>query len=113
MNYMSSYLPFTRARRLGQLLFLVGLLAGSSAATAAPWEQEVRPNHFAPTTPRNNSISVERAVRLVRKETGGRVLAATPSTRQGRSGVEVRILLDDGARVSTLFVEADGRIRRR
>ena len=103
-----------RARR-GFSMAVAGFALSASLLTqpawAAPWEQHVAPNNLAPTQGR--SISVERAVRIARQETGGRVLAATPSRRGSRSGVEVRILKDGGSRVSTIFVEADGSIRRR
>jgi len=97
----------------GWLVVLVlGLFtAQPSWSASALWDPQLKQNSLAPDTGRRTD-AVDQAIRLVRKKTGGRVLAATAVDRPGRKGVNVRILLD-GERVSTLFVNSDGRIQRR
>lgn len=110
------YLVRSLPRNLALVLSVWALLAGSSAqAQESLWKphlvpSDVAPNQLAPSNA--NNLSVERAIRIVRRETGGRVLAASAGKRQGRSGVNVRTLLD-GERVATFFVHADGRLQKR
>ncbi len=98
---------------------LVLLCLSQPAAAASAWEPSLAPNSLAPTASSTaapgsalGAASVERAIRIVRRETGARVLAAEPGQRRGSPGVNVRIL-KDGARVSTLFVKSDGTILQR
>ena len=51
-------------------------------------------------------ISLDEAVRRVQGATGGRVVSATASTRGGRSGYRIRVVVEDG-RVKTFFVDAE------
>ncbi|MEM1432446.1 MAG: hypothetical protein AAGG11_00145 [Pseudomonadota bacterium] len=81
------------------------------AAQPAPADQ-LLPNRLMPTEAPSRAMTVEEATRLVRKRTGGRVLAAEPTFRRGTPGVSVRVLIE-GARVVTLFVDDEGRIRGR
>lgn len=100
--------------RLQSLLGLCVLLgAALLAAPLRAQELEIR-SSFAPVQSDTvvAAISVEEATRLVRKQTGGRVLNAEPSFLRGQAGVKVRVLVD-GARVVTLFVDDEGRIRGR
>ena len=93
-------------RAVAALVVAVGLLP--AMASAAPdWRSDaLEPN----TLVRPPGISVERCANIVRRETGGRVLSATPVDRGGRRGCEVRVLVD-GKRVRSLFVDSQGRIR--
>ncbi len=57
-------------------------------------------------------ISIERATAIARRETGGRVLSATPKQRS--TGTEYRIrMLVDGERVITVTVDERGRVKNR
>ena len=63
-------------------------------------------NSFAPTP----GISLEKATRIAREHTGGRVLSST--FRQRASGSEYRVrMLVDGERVITVTVDHKGRIK--
>lgn len=57
-------------------------------------------------------ITLEQAADKVRRETGGRVLSATPSEQGGRRGYDIRVLLD-GKRVKKVFVDAKAPSSRR
>lgn len=98
------------------IILLITCLSGPLAqAQEALWEQHLAPNDLVPNqlAPTNTpNVSVERAIRIVRRQTGGRVLAASASSRKGHPGVNVRTLLD-GERVATFFVHADGRLQKR
>lgn len=94
---------------------VAGLISPLAQAQEALWEQHLAPNDLVPSqlAPVNTrNVSVERAIRIVRRETGGRVLAASAGKRKGSPGVNVRTLLD-GERVTTFFVHADGRLQKR
>ena len=81
-------------------------LAAPSWARGAPAQLEPQ-NLVKPP-----GITLEQAANRVRRETGGRVLSASPSERGGRAGYEIRVLVD-GKRVKNVFVDGDGRIRSR
>lgn len=116
----------TRGSGYGQRLWLtvlVALLAWVAGPLASPlaqaqealWEPHIAPNDLVSNQlvpGKTGKLSVERAIRIVRRETGGRVLAAAAGTRKGHPGVNVRTLLD-GERVTTFFVYADGRLQKR
>ena len=72
----------------------------------AEWRDESR-SSFAPP-PGRNDMSAEQATTLVRQQTGGRVLSATPV----EGGYRVRVLVD-GGRVTTLHVTNGGRIQKK
>ncbi len=107
-------------RSLRLLAFLLvtsvaSLVSPVAQAQEALWEQHLTPNELVPNQlapVATGNVSVERAIRIVRRETGGRVLAASAGKRQGSPGVNVRTLLD-GERVTTFFVHADGRLQKR
>jgi uncharacterized membrane protein YkoI len=80
----------------------------SSAARAEFFDKIDQPTRFAAPA----AISLEQAADKVRRETGGRVLSATPSEQGGRRGYSVRVLLD-GKRVKKVFVDAQGSPSRR
>lgn len=95
-----------RWRAVAALALVCGLLPGMASA-APDWRSDaLEPN----TLVRPPGITVERCANIVRRETGGRVLSATPVERGGRRGCEVRVLVD-GKRVRSLFVDSQGRIR--
>jgi len=107
--------PRARRARRGRVTALLlavllpgGLLHGIAAA-APDWRQpELEPQNLV----RPPGISVERCANIVRRETGGRVLSASPAERGGQRGCEVRVLVD-GKRVKSLFVDSEGRVRGR
>ncbi|MFU8815475.1 MAG: PepSY domain-containing protein [Pseudomonadales bacterium] len=102
-----------RSQATAALLTLALLLALPLVATdalAASWMRgapsQVEPqNLYKPP-----GITLEQATNMVRRETGGRVLSATPVERGGQRGYEIRVLID-GKRVKDFFVDSDGRIR--
>jgi hypothetical protein len=90
-------------------LAAVLLVLGVSPAQAQPAfrlaaEPELKPH----TLVEPPGISLEQATSIVRRQTGGRVLSATPAGR----GYEVRVLVD-GKRVKTVFVDSRGNLRSR
>lgn len=85
------------------------LLAPVGALAAPDWmrgENPLEPN----TLVRPPGITLEQAANKVRRETGGRVLSASPTEQGGRRGYQVRVLVD-GKRVKSYFVDGNGRIR--
>jgi uncharacterized membrane protein YkoI len=60
-----------------------------------------QPNHFV----QPSGVSLEQAADIVRRETGGRVLSATPTEQGSKHGYNIRVLLD-GKRVKKVFVDA-------
>ena len=89
---------------LASTVLIDGLL--TSAANAAEWKPKPAQNFS-----QSDGISPAQAAALVRASYGGRVLSASRSSRGGSSGVVVRVLIDDGARVKTVFVDGRGRMR--
>ena len=84
------------------LLWLVLVLPFSAPAAGSEFfEPADRPSQFAAPA----AISLEQAADKVRRDTGGRVLSATPSEKGGRRGYDIRVLLD-GKRVKKVFVDA-------
>ncbi|MEM8768609.1 MAG: PepSY domain-containing protein [Pseudomonadota bacterium] len=81
------------------------MLTAAPAAVAA----EIQPQHYAPPV---GGISLEQAADKVRRQTGGRILSATPSERGGRRGYEIRVLVD-GKRVKQYYVDSEGRLSSR
>lgn len=97
------------ARRGWVTALLLAVLLPGIAAAAPDWRQpELEPQNLV----RPPGISVERCANIVRRETGGRVLSASPAERGGQRGCEVRVLVD-GKRVKSLFVDSEGRVRGR
>ena len=99
-----------RPRRHGWVtLLLLGCVLPGLANAAPDWRRpELEPQNLV----RPSGISVERCANIVRRETGGRVLSASPAERGGQRGCEVRVLVD-GKRVKSLFVDSEGRVRGR
>jgi hypothetical protein len=89
---------------------ILALLLPAAGQAAPDWRSTVREQMEQPSTLRPQSISVDQCAELVRRETGGRVLSATPVDRGGQRGCQVRVLVD-GKRVKSVYVDADGRIR--
>lgn len=87
---------------------LLLLLAGAVFAEPAQAGQQAQPQHYAPPV----GISLEQAADKVRRQTGGRVLSASPEEKGGRRGYNVRVLVD-GKRVKQYYVDADGRVSSR
>ena len=71
--------------------------------------QQAQPQYY---TKPAGGISLEQAADMVRRQTGGRVLSATPVTKGGERGYNVRVLVD-GKRVKQYYVDADGRLSSR
>ena len=91
------------------LLLLLPVIAVDAAA-APSWTRgapsQVEPqNLYKPP-----GITLEEATNMVRRETGGRVLSASPVERGGQRGYEIRVLID-GKRVKNYYVDSDGRMR--
>lgn len=59
---------------------------------------------------KSDAISLEEATEIVRRAYGGRVLSATPVTKNGKRGYQIRVLLD-GGRVKTVFVDSNGSVQ--
>ena len=94
-----------------KLLWSVLLLPLTGALIAPPAEagQQAQPQHYAAPV---GGISLEQAADKVRRQTGGRVLSASPEEKGGRRGYNVRVLVD-GKRVKQYYVDADGRVSSR
>lgn len=85
------------------LFWLVLVLPSYSPAAGVDFfDTADRPTQFSAPA----AISLEQAADKVRRETGGRVLSATPAEKAGRRGYSVRVLLD-GKRVKKVFVDAN------
>ena len=82
---------------------------GDFESLAALAGQQAQPQHYAPPV---GGISLEQAADKVRRQTGGRVLSASPEEKGGRRGYSVRVLVD-GKRVQQYYVDADGRVSSR
>ena len=91
-------------RRLLRAALLCGLLAspGIPAAADVQWASQV--------LAAKSTISLEEATEIVRRAYGGRVLSASPTSKNGKKGYQVRVLLD-GGRVKTVFVDSNGSVR--
>ena len=85
-------------------LLLCGLIAlpGLSLADEVRWADQV--------LAAKSAISLEEATEIVRRAYGGRVLSASPTSKNGKKGYQVRVLLD-GGRVKTVFVDSSGSVR--
>lgn len=98
-----------QARRLGGVL-LFALVCAAPVQAAPGWfdlpSQPQPQNLVSPP-----GVSLEQAAETVRRETGGRVLSASPAERSGIRGYDVRVLLE-GKRVRNVFVDHEGRIDR-
>ena len=92
------------SRRLLRTMLLCGLIAlpGLSLAGEVRWADQV--------LAANSAISLEEATEIVRRAYGGRVLSASPTSKNGKKGYQVRVLLD-GGRVKTVFVDSSGSVR--
>lgn len=92
------------SRRLLRAVLLCGLVALPSVAAAGEmrWADQV--------LAAKSTISLEEATEIVRRAYGGRVLSASPTTKNGKKGYQVRVLLD-GGRVKTVFVDSNGSVR--
>jgi hypothetical protein len=92
------------SRRLLRTLLLCGLitLPGLSLAGEVRWADQV--------LAAKSAISLEEATEIVRRAYGGRVLSASPTSKNGKKGYQVRVLLD-GGRVKTVFVDSSGSVR--
>lgn len=98
-------------REAALLLVLAVMVPPEPTLAASPdWrrgvQEQLEPNNLV----RPPGITLEQAANEVRRETGGRVLSASPAERGGQRGYEVRVLLD-GKRVKSYFVDGQGRIR--
>lgn len=71
--------------------------------------QQAQPQYY---TKPAGGITLEQAADTVRRQTGGRVLSATPVNKGGERGYNVRVLVD-GKRVKQYYVDAEGRMSSR
>lgn len=96
--------------------FVVALMAPAPVAAAPAWMQPqpitLNPQSQLAPVASDRGISVERAARIARRHTGGRVLSTSRVRRGGEAGVEVRLLVN-GSRVTKVFVDGDGEVRGR
>ena len=97
-----------RAPRCSIWLLRLMLVLPLTFPASALAEQQAQPSDY--TKP--PGVSLEQAADMVRRQTGGRVLSATPVNNSGRRGYNVRVLLD-GKRVKQYYVDADGRMSAR
>ncbi|MEZ5551646.1 MAG: hypothetical protein R3E82_12205 [Pseudomonadales bacterium] len=86
-------------------LLLVLPMAFSPVARA---DQQAEPNYYS----RPAGISLEQAADMVRRETGGRVLSASPVNKGGQRGYNIRVLVDE-KRVKNYYVDSEGRVSSR
>jgi hypothetical protein len=103
--------PRGRGWLVGGLLALL-LLTPALASAAPDWRRSAQEQLEPSNLVRPPGISLEQAANRVRRETGGRVLSASPTERGGQRGYEVRVLVD-GKRVKNYFVDGNGRVRSR
>ena len=94
--------PLCCGRWLVLAVMMIPAIAG--AAPGDVFENAMEPTRFAPPP----GISMEQAADMVRRDTGGRVLSATPTQRGDRRGYEIRVLLD-GKRVKKVFVDSQAK----
>ena len=99
------------------LILALAVTLGAAPVVAAPAWMQPQPVTLAPQsrlapTLVDPAISVERAARIARRHTGGRVLSTSPVNRGNKAGVEVRLLIN-GTRVTKVFVDAQGEIQGR
>ena len=95
---------------LGRLVIAVVLLIGLPATGLGnpPQVPMAQPGHLIPAS---DSMSLNQATRMVREETGGRILSAEEVQRGNRSVYRIRVLLDEG-RVRVVEVDpGTGRMR--
>lgn len=71
--------------------------------------QQGQPSYYAKPT---GGITLEQAADTVRRQTGGRILSATPENKGGQRGYTVRVLVD-GKRVKQYYVDSEGRMSSR
>jgi hypothetical protein len=102
----SSYRRTGRRRRFW-CLWIALALAASSPAVLYAGQQE--PSYYAKPA---GGISLEQAADTVRRQTGGRVLSATPVKKGAERGYNVRVLVD-GKRVKQYYVDSEGRMSSR
>ena len=96
------------SRRVAKLACLIAaalvvLPAISVPAAAAPATQQ------SYNYTKSSGISVEQAAAMVRRETGGRVLSANPTKKNGQRGYDIRVLVD-GKRIKQYYVDDQGRM---
>jgi hypothetical protein len=91
-------------RRLLRAVLLCALLASPVISAAGDGQRADR------VLAAKSTISLEEATEIVRRAYGGRVLSASPASKNGKKGYQVRVLLD-GGRVKTVFVDSNGSVR--
>lgn len=88
------------------------LLLGSSVGAAAPRPAAAEPLQFAGGTAlsvvQRGAISLQEAIAMATRDRPGRVVRAVTVERGGRQVHEIRILLDEGGRVVTVTIDAEG-----
>lgn len=94
--------------RIGRILLLLSLVLPLCCIGPVMAGQQAEPNYYT----RPPGISLEQAADMVRRETGGRVLSATPVGNGGQRGYNIRVLVD-GKRVKQYYVDSEGRVSSR
>ncbi len=93
------------------LLLSLSLSTGANAASAfqqAPAQSFVQPNRAV-----GRVINLNRAIAIVKEESGGKVLSAkSVRSANGTMQHQIRMLIDD-QRVTTWVVDQQGRLRRK
>jgi len=104
------WLPVLRWSGLLSSMLLWSVLVLPLAAPAQVHAgQQAQPQNFAKPV---GGVTLEQAAAMVRRQTGGRVLSATPVNKNGERGYNVRVLVD-GKRVKQYYVDAEGRMSSR
>lgn len=101
--------PSSRSLKRWLLWSVLVLPIFASFAALDASAQQSRPQYY---TKPSGGISLEQAADMVRRQTGGRVLSATPVNKGGQRGYNVRVLVD-GKRVKQYYVDAEGRMSSR
>ena len=102
-----------RGRTLGRtglsMVLGLGLAAALAAgAQATPLSPHALPRPAVLQLAQNDDVSLEEAVRRVREDTGGRILAAETVQEDGRRVHRIRVLVEKG-RVKTYRIDARDR----
>lgn len=100
-----NYLPRgSRVRWFLATVFVFSLYASAS-------ESRFNDHHRHPQRLAAQQVTMEQAINRVRRDTGGRVLSASPANKAGLQGYRIRVLLD-GKRVRQIFVRSQDKPKR-
>jgi hypothetical protein len=95
-------------KRLSSAILICLLLAASPAYPQPPFGRDTPVTPFIARQPQTRpGISLDQAVQRIRRETGGRILAADTIRNGGGITYRIKVLLPDG-RVRVFHVDARG-----